>query len=190
MPPCGRDHASERATACAARAHAGALDLAPGQLPDRDRGARLRVADAEDDVEEGVHPEIDFTLEKLSSLHIEADVSGADVSSIDDHAEGATPVQREVQAGLYRVQVQKPGYRAVTREVRVNAGDQVSLVVSLPPLPRERRLKLELANVRLREVSFLLDGDVIGVPPIERKVPSGATGWRCAARATCRTRAT
>jgi hypothetical protein len=104
-------------------------------------------------VEEGEHPFVDFTLEKLSTLRIEADVSGATVQ-LDGVPAGAAPLQRELRAGLYHVQAAKEGYATVTREVRVNPGEQISLVLSLAPLPRERLLQLAVepalgASVRI-----------------------------------------
>jgi hypothetical protein len=121
-------------------------------------------------VEEGVHPDIDFTLEKLSTLHIEADVSGAEVR-IDGKAEGVTPLKRELPAGLYRVEVEHAGYRIVERQVRVNAGDQISLMVSLPGLPHERRV--ELQPVKGDRAMVFLDGSAAGTLPFDRLVPAG-----------------
>ncbi|HEY1585082.1 MAG TPA: PEGA domain-containing protein [Polyangia bacterium] len=121
-------------------------------------------------VEEGVHPEIDFTLEKLSTLHIEADVTGAEVQ-IDDHSVGVTPVGRELEAGLYRVQVTKPGYQTLTRQVRVNAGDQVSLMLSLQPLAREREVAIRLDQPLPSTVS--IDGRNVGAPPLGEKLKTG-----------------
>jgi len=91
------------------------------------------------DVEVGRRSNADFTLERLSSLSIEADVSGASVK-LDDEPWKAAPLSREVPAGLYRVIVRKPGHRDVERQVRVEAGQQKSLVLSLPALPKKRRV--------------------------------------------------
>jgi hypothetical protein len=146
------------------------LDLKPGFYRITVEAPGYLPQSQEVTVEEGVHPDIDFTLEKLSTLHIEADVSGADVL-IDERAEGQTPLQHEIKAGLYHVKLEKAGYRTVTRELRVNPGDQVSLVISLPPLPRERLLKLALDPPAVGEV--LLDGERVGAAPLERRVVAG-----------------
>jgi hypothetical protein len=122
-------------------------------------------------VEEGARPEVDFQLEKLSALRIEADVAGAQVK-IDGVLEGDAPLVRERRAGTYHVEVEKPGYRAVRREVRVNAGDQVSLVTTLPPLPVERRVALELAPGPTG-AAVTLDGDALGEPPLVRTATAG-----------------
>jgi len=133
---------------------------APGYLPQTQKIT----------VEEGVHPDIDFTLEKLSSLHIEADVSGAEVR-IDGRPEGVTPLKRELKAGLYRVEVAHAGYRTVEKQVRVGAGDQISLVISLPGLPRERRV--ELQPVRGGHALATIDGDAVGTLPLDRRLTAG-----------------
>jgi len=122
-------------------------------------------------VEAGVHPDIDFSLEKLSSLNIEADVSGAEVR-IDGKREGVTPLKRELPAGLYKVEVASDGHRTVERQVRVNAGDQISLMVSLPVVGHERLLSLLPSPSLPAEVS--IDGLPSGRLPLERKIPAGA----------------
>jgi hypothetical protein len=121
-------------------------------------------------VEEGVHPDIDFSLDKLSSLNIEGDVAGAEVR-IDGKREGTTPLKREVPAGLYKVEVSAEGHRPVERQVRVNAGDQVSLMVSLPSLMHERLLSLQAAKALPAEVS--IDGAPAGGLPLEKTLAAG-----------------
>jgi hypothetical protein len=121
-------------------------------------------------VEEGLHPDIDFSLEKLSTLRIEADVAGAEIE-IDEKREGAAPLSREVKAGLYRVLVHKPGFAPVKREVRVGAGDQVSLVISLTALQHERQLDVHVQPPLPAEV--LLDGVTLGTAPVQRRVTTG-----------------
>lgn len=133
---------------------------APGYVPQTQQIA----------VEEGLHPDIDFTLEKLSTLHIEADVGGAEVE-LDGHVVGVTPCSRELRAGLYTILVRKAGYKPVTRDVRINPGDQVSLVMALPALPRERQLAVELSPPVPAMVQ--LDGAPLGPAPLEKKVSAG-----------------
>lgn len=147
------------------------LDLKPGPYQITVESPGYVPQTQEIVVEEGVHPDIDFSLEKLSVLRVEADVPGADVE-IDGKPEGATPLSRELKAGLYRVAVHKAGYRPVTRQVRVNAGDQIALELSLPPLPRERRLDVEVTPPLPAEVR--LDGQLVGTTPIDRRVSAGA----------------
>ncbi len=146
------------------------LDLPPGRYTISVSAPGYLTQKQEVAVEEGVHPEIDFTLEKLSTLHIEADVAGAEVR-IDDQAVGVTPIGRELEAGVYHVQVAKAGYRTVDRQVRVNAGDQVSLMLSLPVLPRERALAVRLDQPLPSTVS--IDGREVGTPPLEERLNTG-----------------
>lgn len=146
------------------------LDLPPGRYTISVAVPGYIPQQQEVKVEEGVHPEIDFTLEKLSTLHIEADVAGADVQ-IDDRPAGVTPVQRELQAGVYGVRVAKPGFRPVTRQVRVNAGDQVSLMISLPPLPREHELEVRIEPPLPSTVA--IDGRDAGAAPLAQRLVAG-----------------
>ena len=146
------------------------LDLAPGPYTVSVAAPGYVTQKQSVTVEEGVHPEIDFTLEKLSTLHIEADVAGADVQ-IDDHPVGVTPVGRELEAGVYRIQVAKAGYHSISRQVRVNAGDQVSLMLSLPPLPRQHELAIRLDRPLPSTVS--IDGREVGAPPVQERLNAG-----------------
>jgi len=117
------------------------LQLPPGtheielQLPGH--RAELRTVT----VAPGQRPSIDVTLERLSTLQVEADVSGA-TATVDEGAPEPLPMSRELPAGLYRVRVERDGHKSVTREVRVSPGQQLSLVVSLPALPRRRLLAI------------------------------------------------
>jgi hypothetical protein len=124
--------------------------------------------------------QLDFTLEKLSLLGIEADVAGAFVTVNGGHAEPA-PVRREVQAGVYEVTVSKVGFRTVQRQARVGVGEQATLLVSLPPLPVQRKLSLQ-ANTR---ATAFIDGKPVGTLPLDVTVDGGshrldvnAAGWR------------
>jgi hypothetical protein len=107
-------------------------------------------------VDVGARPEVDFPLEKLSSLAIEADVAGATVE-IDGGKPEPAPTRRELRAGVYKVRLQKPGHRDVTREVALGAGEQATLVVSMPPLPAERVLELKTP----RGADVRIDGEVV-----------------------------
>jgi hypothetical protein len=147
------------------------LDLAPGAYEITVEAPGYLSQTQQLTVEEGVHPDIDFRLDKLSTLHIEADVTGAAVK-IDGKPEGVTPLSRELPAGLYKVEVTHGGYRAVERQVRVNAGDQISLMVSMPALPAERLLSIE--PLPLLPAIASIDGDRIGAIPLERRIAAGA----------------
>jgi hypothetical protein len=107
-------------------------------------------------VDAGARPEVDFPLEKLSSLSIEADVAGATVE-IDGGKPEPAPARRELRAGVYKVRLKKPGHKDVSREVAIGAGEQATLVVSLPPLPAERVLNLTAP----RGADVRIDGEVV-----------------------------
>ena len=94
-------------------------------------------------VDVGVRPEIDFPLEKLSSLAIESDPSGATVE-VDNDPPSATPFRRELRAGTYKIRLHKDAYRDVDREVTIGAGEQQTLVITLPPAPAVRELAIHL----------------------------------------------
>jgi hypothetical protein len=122
-------------------------------------------------VEEGKHPNLDFALEKLSSLGIDSDVPGASVE-LDASKVGPAPVRREVRAGVYHVRVAHDGYRPVERDVSVAPGEQVSLMLSLPVLPQQRKVFVEAPRVSDAQVA--IDGAMVGRAPLTRVVPSGA----------------
>ena len=120
-------------------------------------------------VDIGARPEVDFPLERLSSIAIEADVRGARVAIDDSPAEPA-PVKREVRAGIYRIRVSKRGHETVRREVRVAPGEQSTLVISLPPLTPHRRVTFR-SNVPAEVRAF---GRRLGPTPVERELPAGS----------------
>ena len=120
----------------------------------------------------GTRPNADFVLEKLSSLHVEVDPAGARVSLGDGEWEVA-PVTRELRAGVYEVRAEKPGYEPARRQVKVESGKEVSLVLPLRPLPKVRTL--EVATQRPLEVESRLevDGNVVGALPVETALSPG-----------------
>ena len=127
-------------------------------------------------VDIGGRPEVDFPLERLSSIAIEADVRGAQVS-IDGAAAEPAPVRREVRAGLYRVRVSRPGHETVEREVRVAPGEQSTLVISLPPLTARRRVTFR-SNV---PAEVVVGGRRLGTTPLDGELPVGAGAVEVAA---------
>jgi len=119
-------------------------------------------------VEVGVRRQVDFPLEKLSSLGIEADVSGAWVSIDDGKAEPA-PHRAELRAGRYRVSVFKEGHHEVKREVRIEPGDRSTLMVTLPPKPVLRTLSLRSEPPG----AVTIDGEPAGQTPLTHKAKAG-----------------
>lgn len=117
----------------------------------------------------GKRPEVDFPLERLSSLSIEADVSGASVA-IDDGEPEPAPVKREVRAGTYRVVVARPGYETVKREVAVGPGEQSTLMVSLPKRAPARRVRIVSNHGDTR---VAIDGTRTTAAPLTRRLVAG-----------------
>ncbi len=120
----------------------------------------------------GERPNPDFVLEKLSSLHIEVDPSGARVK-LDDGAWEPAPVTREVRAGTYAVQVEKDGYETERRQVPVTSGQEKSLMFSLRPLPTIRTLSVTLMRPRGGSAHVEVDGRRAGTAPIETTLSPG-----------------
>lgn len=121
-------------------------------------------------VEPGERPQVDFVLDKLSKLRIEVDPAGAKVK-IDDLDWEAAPATREVTPGVHLVQVVKDGYQPETREVRVEPGAEVSLVLSLRPLPRIRTLSIRTSSDVPAAVT--IDGRASGQAPVTASVGPG-----------------
>lgn len=119
-------------------------------------------------VEVGVRSQVDFPLEKLSSLSVEADVSGASVV-IDDGAPQPAPYRAELRAGRYQVRVFKEGYDDVQREVRIEPGDRSTLMVTLPPKPVLRTLGLR----SVPPGAVRIDDNDLGQTPIDHKLEAG-----------------
>src|SRR5262245_43469507 len=115
------------------------LDLAPGTYKVKVEMPGYLMMEQTVNVDVGLRPEIDFPLEKLSSLAIEADPVGATVQ-IDDAAPAATPFRRELRAGSYKIKLHKEGFRDVERDVTIAPGEQATLVMTLPSLPAVRDL--------------------------------------------------
>jgi hypothetical protein len=104
--------------------------------------------------------EVDFPLRKLATLSIDADTPGA-TASLGDEPPAPLPLRRELSASAYRVTVTKPGHRTVTRDVRLAAGEQSTLVVALPALPQIHALTLRAEPA----ASLVVDGrPVTGSP--------------------------
>jgi hypothetical protein len=119
-------------------------------------------------VDVGARPEVDFPLERLSSLTIEADVPGARVAIAGAAAELA-PLTRELRAGTYRVRIFKEGHREARREVRLGSGQQTTLLVSLPALPVERTVSIRTS----RPANVHVDGRYLGTTPLSHALASG-----------------
>jgi hypothetical protein len=131
----------------------------PGYLP----------ASQEVVVDVGVRPEIDFPLEKLSSLRVEVDPAGAR-ARIEEGAWENAPLTRELRGGAYRVEVEKAGYERVARKVTVEPGQNVSLVLTLTKMPVRRVVSFEAEP----EATLSIDDRIVGRGSLRQRLSPGA----------------
>jgi hypothetical protein len=127
-------------------------------------------------VDIGQHPEVDFPLEKLSTLGIEADVGGAFVVINNERPE-PLPIRRELRAGLYQLKIFKPGHRTVTRQARIAPGEQSTLVVSLPVSSARQTLQIT-ANT---PATVSINGRSAGITPLSAMHRPGRVAIRLSA---------
>jgi hypothetical protein len=145
------------------------LELTPGRYQVSVELPGYLPMKQEVEVEVGARPEIDFPLERLSTLAIEVDVAGAAIS-IDGGAAEPAPLRREVPAGLYKVRVTKAGHEPAERELRVAPGEQSTLLMSLRPVAARRRLSIR-SDV---PATVSLDGRRLGRTPLTALAPVSA----------------
>src|SRR5262245_1606314 len=154
------------------------LDLAPGSYKIKVEMPGFVAMEQTVNVDVGARPEVDFPLEKLSSIAIESDPAGATVQ-IDDAPATATPFRRELRAGTYKIRLRKAGFRDAERDVAIAAGEQATLVLSLTGLPAVRDLAVQIAphgqvkidghlvtkSIRLVAGGYRLEADAPGRVP-------------------------
>ncbi len=121
----------------------------------------------------GERPSPDFVLEKLSSIRIEADPSGARIS-VDGGDWEPAPLERQVKAGTYHVRVEKDGYEPAQRDLIVEPGAAMSLVMPLRPLPTIRTLAIALASSAPVTTHLTVDGRPRGGAPAQLTLSPGA----------------
>lgn len=120
-------------------------------------------------VEPGQRPQIDFVLEKLSMLRVEVDPPSAKVQ-LDDLPPEPAPLAREVERGTHQVRVTREGYEPLERHVSVEAGREVSLVLSLRAIARPRSLEIRADAER---PSVRVDGVPVGTAPMSYALRPG-----------------
>ncbi len=125
------------------------------------------------DVQLGTRPQADFVLEKLSSLRVEVDPPGAKVS-IAGAAWEAAPVEKQVRAGALEVRVKKDGYEPAQRQVKVESGQEVSVVLSLRELPKIRNLSVQTEVTPGVSPEVQIDGERLGPSPTQKPLGPGA----------------
>jgi hypothetical protein len=121
------------------------------------------------DVDVGDKPEIDFPLEKLSTLEIATDQPGATVQ-IGDLPPGPAPLKKELRAGTYPIVVDKPGFVEIKRDVQVEAGQQARLELALAPQPIVKRFAL---RADASEATVAIDGGPPSALPVNETLKAG-----------------
>jgi hypothetical protein len=88
---------------------------------------------------------VDVQLRRRSSIKVSSDVPGATVYIAGDEPREhhRTPHLFEVEPGRYPIAVELEGYHPVKRQVEVESGEQISLLVNLKPLPRYGQVQIE-----------------------------------------------
>ena len=89
-------------------------------------------------VQLGRRNHVDVQLRRRSSIKVDADMPGATATLTGPGGKlrRRTPHLFELKPGSYPIEVALRGYHPVTREVEVRAGEQISLLVNLKPLPK------------------------------------------------------
>lgn len=93
------------------------------RLEDLDR----RIAE----LEQSLQP----TKPERAALLLDTNPAGAVVSLDNKPVDGETPVRVELAPGSHRVELVRPGFEPVVREIEVGAGETISLVYQLEAVP-------------------------------------------------------
>lgn len=115
-------------------------DAAPGAS---DAGlVRRRVDDLERRAAE-LERRLEATQPERAALLLDSNPAGALVRLDDRAVEGETPVRVELAPGNHRIELQRDGYLSIVRDIRIDAGETISLVYQLereptPPPPAKR----------------------------------------------------
>lgn len=150
------------------------ITLAPGKYTIRASVPGYVPMSQQVDVDVGTRPEVDFPLEKLSTLAVEADVAGASLS-LDSGPARSLPYKQQLRAGAYHLRVFKSGYRPVDRQVRIAPGDRATLMISLRALPVRHALAVAavVGAGRAVRAQVEIDGHLAGRSPIRRSLAPG-----------------
>lgn len=125
---------------------------------------RRRIADLERRSKE-LAAQLEPTKPERAALLLDTNPAGANVRLDDRAVDGATPVRVELAPGNHRVELQRDGFDSVVRDIRIDAGETISLVYQLsekqaPPPPRRSPWPWVLAGAGIASagtsVGFLL----------------------------------
>jgi hypothetical protein len=124
------------------------------------------------DVRLGQKNFVDVQLRRQSSIQVDADVPGAKASVVDGGPKVwlRLPHVFEVQAGHHAIEIELAGHYGIRREVDVENGAQVSLLVNLKALPDYGHIQVEAVP---GAIVILGDRTVAHVPMRPVKIPAG-----------------
>jgi len=113
---------------------------------------------------------VDVQLRRRSSIKVTSDVPGAKVNIVGKTVQFRTPKVFEVPPGRYPILVELRGYHPVSEEIDLRAGEQLSLMVNLKPLPKYGHLQVE----GVRGAAVVIEGKAIAHLPMKpHKIPAG-----------------
>lgn len=116
---------------------------------------------------------VDVQLRRRSSIKVDADIPGARSTVITPKGRFTSkcPHLFELSPGTYPIQVELAGFHPVKREVELSAGEQISLLVNLKPLPKYGNFQVE----GVVGATVVLEGRTFAHLPMKAKqIPAGS----------------
>lgn len=121
---------------------------------------------------QGLQTLVDDLRQRVCELHVAVNVPGAEVTlGTEVLGTSPLPVALYVNAGQYRLRVEKDGYFGIERRVTLNGGGVASYEVSLETKAQHAKL---IIQSRVPGASVQIDGRPIGQAPTEAVLPPGA----------------
>lgn len=124
------------------------------------------------DVRLGQRNLVDVQLRRRSSIKVDADVPGSRATIVTPKGKLSrkTPHVFELDPGSYPITVELAGYHPVRHRVEVGAGEQISLLVNLKPLPKYGKLQV----MGVAGAVVMREGRILANLPMEPKqIPEG-----------------
>jgi hypothetical protein len=115
----------------------------------------------------------DFVLERLASLRIDVEPPDAQVR-LDDGELKPAPIADTIAPGAYELRVEREGYHPLTRTIEALPGSDLSLMLSLTPLPQRRTLGIRSTVYLPPGGGVWLDGESLGRPPVRSETSPGS----------------
>ena len=115
---------------------------------------------------------VDVQLRRRSSIKVDADVPGSLATIVTKAGKQSrkAPHLFELDPGSYPITVELQGYHTVKQRVELQAGEQISLLVNLKPLPKYGKLQ----GGGVAGATVLREGRTFANLPMEpRQIPEG-----------------